>query len=412
MTARTADTWEQNPNLPAGHYVSGLVYTEPEIYKDELTGIFAKTWRFACHESEVAEAYDYRVFEHAGQSMFCIRGSDGVVRTFLNVCSHRGAKLLEQPAGNAKMITCFYHRWTYNSEGHCTGMPRESGYKAENISKSDMGLRQVRTDVRFGLVFVTLDDDAPSLGQFIGGALDQFSEMLSEQPLEVFHYNRAVLNCNWKAWHETNMDIYHEFMHVVLRRTQVKAMPMEDRRLVTFANGHGGSGGDLKAAYDGYKGFSDRGADVPPLPGVGPTDFRFMNLFPSTAIISRGTVIRIDTATPLGADRTLLEMRGLGVKGEPEEHRRIRRKHHNQYWGPFGRNVPEDMIAAEACADSFRGQAARYQIIAREEELTGQDDAILRAFYTEWGRCVGRDPGNPIVPSASVTSGDGSVRFD
>lgn len=397
MSARDKTAWESAPRLPAGHFVSGEVYTDPDIYRDESDNIFAKAWRFACHESELPDVFDYRVFDHDGQSIIAIRGGDGIVRAFLNVCSHRGAKLLNQPSGNAKTITCFYHRWSYDSEGHCTGIPRASGYTGDAVRKEKMGLRGVRCEMLHGLVFVSMDDAAPPLTSFVGAALDRFSEMLSGQPLEVFHYNKAVLACNWKAWHETNMDIYHEFMHVVLRQTQVNAMPMEDRKLAVFESGHGGSGGDLKAAYDGYKGFAGRGADVPPLPGMSPTDFRFMNLFPSTAIISRGTVIRIDTATPIGPDKTLLEMRGLGIKGEPLEHRRVRQRHHNQYWGPFGRNVPEDTIAAEACADSFRSQAGRYQIICRDEGLAGQDDAILRAFYTEWSRLTGRDPGQPVT---------------
>ena len=56
------------------------------------------------------------------------------------------------------------------------------------------------------------------------------------------------------------------------------------------------------------------------------------------------------------------------------------------------------MIAAESCADSFRSHAGRYQIIARDENLAGQDDAILRSFYAEWRRLVGRDPGQPTAP--------------
>ncbi len=394
MVARDQSSWDKMPDMPAGHFVSGLVYTDPDIYRDESNKVFSKVWHFACHESEVPDKFDYRVFVLNGQSLFAIHGEDGVIRTFLNVCSHRGAKLLDQPSGNARSITCFYHRWAYNSQGSCTGIPRASGY--DDVKKEAVGLREVRTECLHGLIFITLDDGASSLAQFSGPALDRFSDMLTGQPLEVFHYNQAVLECNWKAWHETNMDLYHEFMHVVLRQTQVNAMPMEDRKLIVFDGGHGGSGGDLKAAYDGYDGFAGRGGDVPPLPGMSATDFRFINLFPSTAIISRGTVVRIDTVTPIGPDKALLEMRGLGVKGEPVEHRRIRQKHHNQYWGPFGRNVPEDMVAAESCADSFRNQAGRYQIIARDEKMAGQDDAILRAFYSEWGRRVGRDPGAPV----------------
>jgi len=397
LPARSHSLWEAAPNLPTGHFVSGLVYTDPDVFREELDTIFTRTWRLACHESELPEPFDFRVFEHAGKSLFSMRGNDGTIRTFLNVCSHRGAKLLNEPAGNARHITCFYHHWTYDSRGACTGIPRVTGYK-ETVKKSAMGLCQVRTSTLHGLVFVTLGDNTPSLEEFIGQALDRFAEMLGTAPLEVFHYNRAVLNCNWKAWHETNMDLYHEFMHVVLRKTQMNAMAMEDRTLIVFQNGHGGTGEDMKASYDGYEGLKGRGNDVPPLPGVGPVDFRFVDLFPSTAIISRGTVVRIDTATPLSPDKTLLEMRGLGIKGEPDAHRRVRQRHHNQYWGPFGRNVPEDMFAAETCADSFRNQAGRFQIIARDENLSGQDDALLRAFYAEWARHTGRDPGNPLPP--------------
>lgn len=396
MSARDQSVWAEAPRLPASHFVSGQVYTDPDIYADEVSEIFGRVWRFACHESELAEVYDYRVFDHAGQSLFAIRGADGRIRSFINVCSHRGAQLLHEPSGNASKITCFYHLWTYDAQGKCTGIPRPAGYEAAGLQRADLGLREIRTETRLGLVFINLDDDAPGLDEFIGPALDNLTSVLGGVPLEVFHYNRAVLDANWKAWHETNMDIYHENMHVVLRRTQMKAMPMEERRLSVFDHGHAASG-ELKADYSEYEGFAARGDDVPPLPGVSSTDFRFVDLFPSTAIISRGTVIRIDTATPLAPGRTLLEMRGLGIKGEPDAHRQTRITHHNQYWGPFGRNVPEDMFAAEACEAGFRHGAARYQIIARDENQSGQDDVILRAFYAEWGRRLGRQPSDPVA---------------
>jgi methanesulfonate monooxygenase large subunit len=394
MSARDERDWGAAPKLPASHFVSGTVYTDPAIYADEVRELFGRLWRFACHESELPNAFDYRVFDHAGQSLFCIRGADDRIRTFINVCSHRGAKLLSQPRGNGKTITCFYHRWTYDANGSCTGIPRPAGYSANGPSRNQMGLREVRTEIKFGLVFINLDDAAVPLDEFLDGALDSFAAPLGSIPLEVFHYNRTELESNWKAWHETNLDIYHENMHVVLRKTQLNAMPMEDRILKLFGNGHGASG-ELKAQYDGYEGFAGRGDDVPPLPGLTGTDFRFIDLFPSTTILLRGTAVRIDTATPLAPGKTLLEMRGLGIKGESTAHRQTRTNHHNQYWGPFGRNVPEDTFAAEACADSFRNGAARYQIISREEGLAGQDDAILRTFYAEWGRRLNRLPSDP-----------------
>ena len=394
MAARNDRGWAAEPALPASHFVSGSVYADPDIFADEVRQLFGRLWRFACHESELPRPFDYRVFDHAGQSLFCIRGEDDRIRTFINVCSHRGARLLRQPRGNAKTITCFYHRWRYDERGGCIGIPRPEAYQTTGPRRQDVGLREVRTEIKCGLVFINLDDEAESLETFLSGAMDSLSSALGDVPLEVFHYNRTELDANWKAWHETNVDTYHEYMHVVLRKTQLKAMAMEDRVLNLFENGHAASGA-LKAQYGGYSGFAGRGSDIPPLPGLAGTDFRYANIFPSTTIIVRGTVIRIDTATPLSPDKTLLEMRGLGIKGEPAEHRRVRINHHNQYWGPLGRNVPEDLIAAEACADSFRHGAARYQIISRDEGLTGQDDGVLRAFYAEWGRQLNRLPSAP-----------------
>jgi methanesulfonate monooxygenase large subunit len=73
----------------------------------------------------------------------------------------------------------------------------------------------------------------------------------------------------------------------------------------------------------------------------------------------------------------------------------MRIRHHNDYWGPFGRNVPEDAFAAEACEKAFGSGAARYQIIARDENGQGQDDLMLRAYYQAWADMTGRPHHNP-----------------
>jgi len=396
MAARNASAWEQPPQIAAEGFVAGAVYNDPAIFAAEMPAIFGSSWRLVCHESELPEAYDYRSFDHAGQPLFCIRGGDGQIRSFINACSHRGARLLSEPSGNARRITCFYHLWSYDAGGSCIGVSRAEGYEKSGLDKGQLGLRAVRTEVKLGLVFINMDDAAPGLEPFLADALDHFEGIMSAAPLETFHYSRSVLNCNWKAWQETNLDLYHEYMHVVLRKTQMNAMPMADRRINIFGQGHAGSG-KMLASYEGYQGFTGRGTDVPPLPNTDASDFRFSVLFPGSAILSRGTVMRIDTVIPLSESQTILEMRGLGLKGESEADRRVRYRHFNQYWGPMGRNVPEDMFAAEACEASFRNNAARYQIIARDEGLTGQDDAPLRNFYAEWSQRMGRSASAPSV---------------
>ena len=90
-------------------------YTDPQIFQSECEGLFLKTWQFAGHQSQLAKTGDYFTFEIAGQSLFCVLGRDGEIRTFYNVCQHRAHQLVKG-AGSSKIITCPYHAWTYDLE--------------------------------------------------------------------------------------------------------------------------------------------------------------------------------------------------------------------------------------------------------------------------------------------------------
>ena len=120
-------------------------------------------------------------------------------------------------------------------------------------------------------------------------------------------------------------------------------------------------------------------------------------LFPDLTINIRASVMRIDSMIPLGPDRVAVEFRGVGVKGEPEAERRSRTDDHNQFWGPFGRNLPEDAIASVAQMRSMREGASRYSIIARDEKgAPAMNEAPMRAYYAEWSRLMGRPYHDPF----------------
>jgi methanesulfonate monooxygenase subunit alpha len=132
---------------------------------------------------------------------------------------------------------------------------------------------------------------------------------------------------------------------------------------------------------------------------------RVVNLFPDLMINIRSNVVRLDRMIPLDAERTLIEWRGLGVAGDSEELRELRLRHHNMFWGPAGRNLPEDLIAVESQYRSMRADVVRYSILAREEDLNPTDDANLRAYYAEWGRRMGRSPSSPYKHLDTVQGG-------
>ena len=395
MNARNAEQWRAPPALAPENYVAGDVYSDPAVFEAEREHIFAHTWRIACHESEIANPFDYRTYEHLGVPLITIRGRDQKIRTFYNVCSHRGAKLVQDVSGNAERLTCFYHLWSYDAEGACIDIPRPEAYAPVGLKIEQCGLRGVRTESKLGLVFINLDESGMPLSTHLGSLLDHFEEPMGSQPLEVFHFHRAELKANWKAWMETNLDAYHTFMHVVLRRTQVDAT----REIKIHPHGHA-AGEGIRAQYTNYKGWEGRSESLA-LPGMEPTEMRSAHLFPNAMILARGTVIRVDTVIPVAPDRMVLECRGLGVQGDTPEQRRERMAHHNMYWGPLSRNLPEDGFAAEACEASFGSGAGHYQIIARDENLTGQDDGMMRNFYGQWSKLTGLPSHNPTNRTAS-----------
>ena len=109
--ARKVLEWD-NKNLDISLTLPSRYFFDPKIFEKEIDTIFYPSWHFVCHESELSKLYDYRVYDYTGKSIFSIRGEDGIVRSFFNVCSHRGAKLFSMPSGNAKRIKCFYNNIT------------------------------------------------------------------------------------------------------------------------------------------------------------------------------------------------------------------------------------------------------------------------------------------------------------
>jgi methanesulfonate monooxygenase large subunit len=391
--ARTAAQWNTPPKLKKDEFVSSDVYVSPDLFDEEREKIFAHTWRFACHESEIPQPGDFRTLDHTGIPIVVVRGQDGTVRAFINACSHRGAQVVTEPRGNARSFTCFFHLWTYNTEGQCTSMTRDVGYEQCKLTKENMGLRSVKTSEKLGLIFINLDDDAEDFDSYVGNAMDDLIEPMGTHPMEVFHYHRVQLDANWKQWHETNMELYHEWGHVVNRTTSLAVGGYHERKWSIHPNGHG-SLEPLNVKYDKYKGWGSRDDLV--LPGLGPGEFRVVDLFPNTTVIIRATTVRIDTSIPIAPGVTLLEQRGLGLKSDSAKDRLERQKHHNQFWGPFGRNLPEDAIFVSAVEKTNRHGASKFGIIARHEDLDSQDDEILRAYYRVWGRYMGRLASDPF----------------
>lgn len=386
----------ERPDLPETHYLDNRIFTDDAIFAAEQQRIFSKVWQFACHESEVASVGDFRCVRIADKSIIVVRGEDGEVRCFHNVCRHRSAEVVREESGTAKRFTCFYHHWTYELTGELRAVAKPAGYEAAKLNKTQLGLLPVHSASIAGLIFISLDENPMSLTEFLGDIVTGFLEPMSTVPLEVFHFHKAVLRTNWKLWQDNNSERYHAMLHVANRKTMPWVLgATSPMKLRLGSHGHSGywaDGGDAPVEYD--KGDFTQG-DEGTLPGMRDNEMRVINLFPDLMINIRSNVVRLDRMVPLCAGRTLVEWRGLGVQGDDASLRAIRVRQHNLFWGPTGRNLPEDMLAVESQTRAMQSDEVRYSIIAREEDLNPTDDANIRAYYQEWGRHMGVRPARP-----------------
>jgi methanesulfonate monooxygenase subunit alpha len=391
---RNAAQWGARPNFPPTHYVDARLYTDQGLFREEQEKIFGRAWILACHESEIARPYDYRTFQHpAGKNILLVRGEDGQVRAFYNVCPHRGNVLVHEPAGNARSLSCIFHAWSFDCRGNCTGISRRKEGFQDRLDVDDVGLRAVRTERGPGGFFwVNVADDGLSLSEFLGEALAVLAPHM-EGPLEVFDFRKVVVRTNYKLWHDTNSEFYHDFLHYFNRVTGMQQPGYFERKYIPFPNGHA-SVGSMQVKYDKYEGGEERIG----WPGLAAGGWVLVDIFPGMTFNLRTSVLRIDTAVPLGPNEVMIEFRGLGLARDSPAERALRVRDHNTIWGPFGRNLHEDLLAVSGQGVALRDDRTdvRWLLHAREEGGTIHDEVGMRHFYAEWSRCMGRSASDPF----------------
>ena len=212
-------------------------------------------------------------------------------------------------------------------------------------------------------------------------------------PLEVYHYHKAIVDTNYKLWHDTNSEFYHDYMHYFNRVTGMLQPGYFDRKYTGYPNGHA-SVGSMQIKYDAYAGSKERGVGWP---GLAPGGWILIDIFPGMTYNLRTSVLRMDTSIPLGPNKLIIEFRGLGLKSDTPEHRTERIRDHNTIWGPFGRNLHEDLLGVHGQGKAMHpGGEPTWVIHGREENMTIHDEGGMRHFYAEWSRRMGRKASDPF----------------
>ena len=180
-------------------------YTTPGTFIDERDRIFAKTWQLLGPVSRLNERGAYTAAEIAGLKVFVLRGRDGALRGFRNVCRHRGARLLPEGNGRCGPIRCPYHNWAYDDEGRLLAAPwfgEDAVFRKEDWPLKPINVREWR-----GLVFVAIAPDR-DLEHQLGDLITE----LADEPIESYQAvreERLAFDANWKIYTDNFVEGYH-----------------------------------------------------------------------------------------------------------------------------------------------------------------------------------------------------------
>ena len=207
---------DRNRSQPAGRFnrdaersytLPARYYFDPEIYEREKRSIFYCNWNYACHVGQVAEPGSYVTVRVADQNIVVLRGQDGTLRAFYNVCSHRAHELL-QGCGKTKLITCPYHAWTYHTDGRLRSAVGQK--HVANFDSSEFSLKTVSVETYAGFVFVNLDPAAASLASQAGNLVSEIMKFCPDVGT-LKHSCRLTyeLKANWKNVVDNFLECYH-----------------------------------------------------------------------------------------------------------------------------------------------------------------------------------------------------------
>lgn len=182
-------------------------YTSPDFFKAEIDHMWSRVWQWACREEHIAEAGDYYVYDVGPYSLLITRDENDEIHAYYNACLHRGTKLKPSfTEGYSPKLACPFHGWTWNLEGKLVDLP--CAWDFPHVDKEEFKLPEARVGVWGGFVFVCLDDDAPSLEEYLAPLPEHAAHAELADRYVSLHVQKE-LPCNWKVASEAFLESYH-----------------------------------------------------------------------------------------------------------------------------------------------------------------------------------------------------------
>jgi p-cumate 2,3-dioxygenase alpha subunit len=415
--------------------------TSAVVLEAEREQIFDRCWLYVGHESEIPTPGDFRRRTVNQRPLILVRGRDGDVTVLYNSCTHRGATVCREDAGNARHFQCLYHAWTFDTGGALLSTPGKDSYPPD-FDREERALRRpAKVDAYRGFVFVCFDPEAPQLDEYLAGAkehLDLIADQSDVGMTVVSGTNRYGARANWKLMVENSIDGYHAFP---VHRTWVDYMTsladgesplsggIDPGRAYDLGNGHTviesavsfGKpvakwtplyGEDAKADIAAIRRRlvdrhgEDRAARIAEMS-------RNLFIFPNLIVNDRAAVT-IRSFEPDGPDSMRIDAWALAPAEETTAQLERRLDSYLTFFGPGGFATPDDIEVLEECQAGFATlDALEFSDMSRgmfSDQPTQNEELQMRVFWRAWDAHMRNLPmPDPVcTPEASVRAGSRS----
>ncbi len=193
----------------AGQSLPARLYRDAEFFEAERLKLFAKSWHLVCHVNDIPRAGDYHTLDILGEKFLALRGADGMVRSFHNVCRHRGSRLADGASGNCgHRLVCPYHAWSYALDGSLKTIPPWQGL--DDLDLSQHGLVALDQEIWKGFVFVRREPGGPAVADMMAPYEDNITPHRFEELMPQGRVTLRPRAVNWK----NVADNYGDGLHI------------------------------------------------------------------------------------------------------------------------------------------------------------------------------------------------------
>lgn len=191
------------------HGISAGRYVDPAFQKLEYEKLWSKVWQIAARADEIPEVNDYTVYEIGDQAVLLVRTGQKSIKAYHNVCPHRGTALAEGCGAFEKgRIICPFHGWRWDTEGRNHYVLERGEFRDGKLRDSDVALKEVKSVICAGFVFVNLDPHAGAFDEFIA-PIRHFLEDLAIGDMRHYWWSAIDIQANWKVAQEAFFEGYH-----------------------------------------------------------------------------------------------------------------------------------------------------------------------------------------------------------